>query len=233
MTDQNPIAVIAPSLFPHVDFNGLNATISTLANHTAELTPEEKVSAVAIVRDWEGHIIKRLRTKAGELQSMLRYFGVSYNGNYYGGAADINEDVEIELARVTETMEPYEAYVEALEEYEDYVRTERPESPFIDTDTTLEQQEKLNADYTAAMATFKIKVRNLEHKRNVRYTTWKRQMQADPNIKLMIKDAKKFLGSITDLEASCSEKSKLASMNIAINSPQVREALKDLLTFSI
>lgn len=221
------VAVIMPDIFKDVDFTTLNASITALATHNGALSDKDKEFAVQTIATWEDSVISRLNLKATEASNLLQALDTSVSSVWY-----LSEDEFEALVVASGTESFYETYLDAIEELE-ALKAAKPEQPVVDLDTTLEEQLVAKRDYELAYQKSTIQINRAE--RNVQSTmkSLKVAMNQNDSIKELVVRVRKYQRNVNKFKNECTEKSQLAKISVTISSQEIRDALKDLLNFSI
>lgn len=220
------LAVGLPKLLADIDFNGLNAAIESIANNNGSLTDKEKELAVNIVGEWERTVIERVRNREYDVNSMLNSFDPSNNH------ISFDEEESEQLALATGTMASYKTYQDIVEQVRE-LRDDMPEKEPKELGTTVQQQIDDENQFTADMAKYQIEMSRLQRREFLALKAWKKELANDQKVKDMIANARKFKKNISKLNNQCSDKARLAKLNISISSQDVRDSLRSLINFSI
>lgn len=227
MNQTTEMAIIMPDIFNGLDFSKLNKTITALATHNGDLTVQEKEFAVKTIEEWETGIIGELGNKEAEAYTILDVLSTSprYSGYY-------DEDFLERMVEATGLQASYQKFLDAKAAYE-YLTKNAPQYPVEDLSLTLEESLKQKNDFKLEQAKHKIQASKLERNASVAFSQLKEELNAQDSVKELIKRITKFKRNVSKLKRECTEKSQLAKINVTINSSEIREALAELMNFSI
>jgi phage anti-repressor protein len=235
-TTSTAVALVTEmSLFKDIDFSKLNSTIEALAENNQLLSGEEKALAVEVISDWTKGVIEKLEKNQMDMNSFLTFFDGQYRNNHYNGryyAAGIDKARELEIAELTKTMKLYEKYLIAQEVLED-LRMTLPMHPVENVDETKAEHVIRVKDYERESAIIGLDIKREERVSTLAYQAWKKAVNANPDIKTLIKKAKVYTSNIDNMYTECKNKGNLAKLNVTISSATVRASLKELLNFSV
>lgn len=222
------VAVKNDLLMFNVDFQGLSAAITRLAEHNGELSDFEKSSALSIIDDWERGIISELRNKDKEYNAFVRCF--SNQETYYFDS--ISEDLLEKIALTTETKELYDKYRDLVEYRTEFLIT-KPKRPQQSMSMTFEDYHKSLAQYQLEEANWGFASRKINDDINNTQRKWVETVSKHDYMKEALRVARSFKRNANKYIKLAEEKSRLAKLNVTISNSDIRESLKELLDFTI
>ncbi len=217
------------NIFKDIDFSGLSAAIEAIGDHTGELEKDEKDFAIKIIGEWEDSVISRLNNHSQEMSQFVNFFS---NNNYYGGGIFTDQRLEA-LADQSNTRMLYDAWQEAKEALNEH-DLNAPESPWLeDPDLTYAEKQVAQQEYRVLNTKHGLATTRLTRKVNEAERTWKKAVNKDEGVKELIAKAQTYVRNVSKYSNECSDKSRLAKLNISIASKDVRASLKGLMDFAI
>jgi hypothetical protein len=211
-----------------IDFGKLNGQVAALADHSGEMTPDEKKTAISIIGNWENGVIHRLRERADELDELISF--IKHGESGYGSRKKLYARLE-KIATLTDTAELYTKWIELRDASEcDIVDND------IDTDDpdlTGAQIVQLRAEAEVIRVKADIERRRLTFKAKQALIAWRKALVTKKETKEFFKQAGTVREKMNSLVHECTERSQAAKTNVAIASAAIREALKDLLNFQV
>lgn len=221
---------LIPNLFSDIDFDGLNNVIDNMANVSGALSDDDKDFARNLISEWNDTVIIRLNDKNSEAQGFVRFFEPNNQDLYLNHLAF--EDFAYDVADKTNTIPQYEAVVKAQEELELFKST-KPESVTTDPDLPLTEDIKRRQQYEADYAIYQLRMDKLKRQLSLAITKWKREMGKEKVIKDLLTQSRKMANGTAKMRDAATSKAQLAKLNITISDQATREALKELVEFSI
>lgn len=222
------VTVVMPDVFQNVDFNTLNNSITALATYNGTLSDKDKEFAVETISTWERSVVTKLNVKKEEAQGLLYSLDAS---NPSISSCFPEEDFEALIA-ATKTDALYQIYLDKIEQLK-YLKSTSPETPMVDLTTTLEQQLIDRRDYQFECQKNCIAINKAEREAANAMKALKVEMNKNDDIKELITRVKKYQRNVSKFKNECAEKSQLAKISVTISSMEIRQALKELLNFSV
>ena len=223
--------------FGNIDFQKLNASITSLANR-GELSKTEKKSAMEIINTWNKNVIEKINIEKSKIDEFLA--AIQPSQNYYGKPISslITEQLYIDelefLIDKVGMRQVYEELQDAIDEYNCALAMQKTKQGIvIDLDTTAEQEvlqkaelDKENIKLNAAVTRSGNKVAKLDAKIID-------AINADKDILKGLRALKKKSALMRTAAVECTDMAELAKINVTIDDANVREALKDLVNFKL
>jgi hypothetical protein len=232
---KNPEAVTAISIvgqglsiFKNVDFSGLNRAIDSLGDSAAELSTEEKKSAIKLIDEWQSSVVNKLHDHNSDMSCIINFFDP--NNSYYYGR--FNEVMTIEKLLELCNLAGVSAddFLEASNNYEEY-KINEPERPLNDPDLTETENQQAYRLFEYEKAKFNIALNRLSRIKDNKLAAIVKALAKTSQIKELLENAKGYNKKVRDLTAQCSEKTQIAKLNVTISSKSTRDALRELLQF--
>lgn len=210
-----------------VDFSDLADTINSLANCAQRLSPEEKQTAISAVREWERVIKNQLTVKRREA---ARIVDALMNPD----ACNLTNS-EFEAIATNIHIEPlYEAYIKevnAVNEITQQIADINARYDGITRDT--DEGATAMADRDVEVFTASAERQKHAIKRNAARRALVKSIVSDKSIQATLADARAFVDNVTRYENEAILKAQNIRVNIAIDDDRVKEALKELLNFTL
>jgi hypothetical protein len=232
---------LAPNLFRDIDFTGLSSAMTALENASDQIPTEEKKAALDVVGQWETNVLARLRSRLHEMQTFVALFKVPpisgrdrynvvqpaedffSNDGYAEGVAK-KTDTEALLQEVAGARIAWQAVGDLM-----------PEKPYYEDDEAVSQLQvaKDESDYKLAMHEWNIQKRKAERAYIIAFANWMKEVVKHDYVQDTIRQANKFTKNINQYYQHATDQAQAAKLNIAISSKAARDALRELLNFSI
>lgn len=232
--NDNSVAQAIGGLFENVDFSGMSAIVENIGDVSKDLTDGEKQLASQLVADWEVDIISTLEMKAEEMQQFVQFLDLSerlyYSTHNDNEMHDIYGEV---LANKTGTLALYQQFLAKRQEAKEFEQEKKPHQTILGSDASFAEKTKAETDYAYEISVFEVDLTRLIRQSLKLEREWKKEILKNTEVQELLLGAKKFKKGLTKLEKECKTKSRLAKLNIAVNSKEARAALAELLNFKI
>ena len=217
-------------IFDPIDFEKLNSSISKLAASNKTLSADEKNFAIGIIDEWDKSIINAIDEKIQEGRNIEHT--LNPNMSYYNEMEDeMLEALSKQLGAKTSKL--FKAYLDAKDALFVIERSAPEGDQIRNLDETAEEYLDRQAKFSAESAKYQLKL--AKARKNVDWALYnlKKELQVMPEVQEILKRIKTFTRKQSSFKKACEEKSRLAKINITISDDSVREALKELINFTI
>lgn len=214
--------------FFNVDLSSLADTIDKLSGASTVLTIEEKQAATNAVRQWERVIKEQIdekRKDANRIIQSLRENSKAFNLS----------DGEFEaICTQIGIKDQYDKYVELTLEIQDKLAMKNSvNQKYIGINLTKKENAELRYERDYEIQTILMEVGKLQSQQSHLKQKLVQQIANNSDVKNTIKEADDFLDRVNEIYNDATLKAQKVRLNISINDPNVREALHELLAFSI
>lgn len=233
--NQNQNAVEIVGLFKDINFNELNTVIQALGDKSSELTPDEKVAATNIISSWNKNVVGRIRTHLNDMENMLRLFSTNvgtHSHEQFLTQTVLNDQQLIQLIAVTATTDLYETFLKAHQDQIQYVEANEPQRPFVDKNMSALEIAKAESQYQLDYVKYEIELTKRKRKVVMAFREFIKTVTATTQVKAMVAKAKLFVKDANTLYSECDVKTNMAKLNIQISSGNIRDSLRDLMSFA-
>ena len=210
-----------------INFEELNNSINKLGDRSKELTNDDKILAVEIIETWNKNVIDALDKKIHEVREFCDSFDLTY-----------------ETIRLTdEEIGSIAAHLGMDKEFEDYEdswntylslqkEAKHIDMKFADVKKIPENKDLLG-QYSAEKYNVSVEITKARNKCDKVTTDLFTKMAKTKEIKDFIKKGLEFLSQADELKKAAVNKANLARVNVTIDNANVRDALFELMAFSI
>ena len=207
------------------DFQALDGLIKALGDKSANLAPEEKTGAVAIIDEWNKSVTERIRANEAQARQTLEFLeGTAM----YGG--ELEECIELFHEVLGDTPE-YLRYKAAVDNYA-AVMADAPLDNVVDDSMTVAQAEQVNMDNYAERLKYNRRLKAAEHAFNKAVKDYIKYLNALPEILALKGSLRSYKNKASRMAADCQDKATRAKLNITISDPDVRKLLHDMMDFT-
>ena len=207
------------------DFQALDGLIQALGDKSANLAPEEKTGAIAVIDEWNTSVTERIRANEAQARQILEFLdGTAMYGT------QLEECVELFHEVLGDTPE-YLAYQSAVENYA-AVMSDAPLDSVVDDAMTVAQAEKINMENHAERLKYGRRLRTAEHAFNKAVKEYVKHLNALPEILSLKGSLRSYRTRAARMAADCQDKATRAKLNITISDPDVRKLLHDMMDFT-
>ena len=212
--------ILAPA-----DFKALDALIETLGDKSANLGPDEKASAIAVIDEWNTSVTARIKDNAEQAGNVLAFLESS---QIYGTA--LEDAIELFHGVLGDTPE-YLAYRNAVEAYQE-IQADAPIAVPVGNDMTVAQADKICMENSAAELAHNRKVKAAEHAFNKAVKAYIKALNAMPEIKSLKDSLRSYRNKASRMATTCQDKATRAKLNVSVSDPDVRKALHEMMDFA-
>lgn len=212
--------------FKDIDFNTISAAIQKMADNSTSLTEKEKEMSMGIIEQWESDVIDAIEDKRMESNKYLTTLSPE------NSSITISDDEFEMIVIATGTDELYKKYLELKEKAAEIANSPLPKFE-EDLNDTVESVVEMKAINEAEQLKHRIAVSKAYNLRDNALLALKKEMNKHDAVKDFIKKAGKYQKSINKFKKECREKGQLAKISISVSNTEVRDALKELLAFSV
>lgn len=214
-----------------VNFGVLNDAINKLGDRSTELTIENKQLGLEIVEGWQKTVIKQLNTKEKEVNDFISTFDLSTSSIYLS-----DEELDT-LATHTGLISEYSTYADAWErklelerELKDIDDKYRIVSESKSTEANVKE---LKGQHLTEVYYCKAQLADANKECKKAVTELIKSLRKHPEVKAFIKKGNEFLSQVKNVKKAAVDKANKARINITIDNEAVRDALFDLVEFSL
>lgn len=214
-----------------VNFGVLNDAINKLGDRSTELTVENKQLGLEIIEGWQKTVIEQLNTKEKEVKDFLDTFDLGTSSIYLS-----DEELDT-LATHTGLILEYSTYADAWErntelkrELEDITNKYKIVSESKSTEANVKE---LKGQYYTELYYCKSQLADADKECKKAATELIKALRKHPEVKAFIKKGGEFLSQVKDVKKAAVDKANKARINITIDNAAVRDALFDLVEFSL
>jgi hypothetical protein len=231
---------LAPTLFRDFDFNVLKGAIDALGDASKDLTLEEKQAGVAVVAQWQSNVIDRLNTRNHELNHFVSRFETPHKNAEAEGIVRraenfLNEYGQPDSVAIKTSTEDLLQVVYTARQAWKVVLDDKPEKVTHEDDEAVSQitLEEEQVNYKLALSNWTVKRRRAEKAYALAYREWLVKVNESTYVEDTLRQAKKFSKNLSTYIQHCTDQAEFAKLNIVISSVEARNALRQLLDFSI
>lgn len=223
----------ALNLFKEVDFGTLNQAIDTLGNNSQHLTDGEKDNALDILNTWENGVVEKLEQRIHDIENVVKFVDQQYKISNYHYNVSIDEKKMEEIARISETNEQYQEYIQSKDKLSE-LRHEKPlEFHKNDySDRTMNDIADLQIEHETEMLRYNNKLRRAEKDEERALRQWKISISRSKIFKDFINVLKDHVSKLKNYKVEAKDKSSLAKLSISIPNADIREAIKGMVNFT-
>lgn len=207
------------------DFKALDGLIQSLGDKSADLTPEEKSGAVAVIEEWNQSVTGRIRANAEQARMVLSFLD---GAQLYGQA--LEDTIELFHEALGDTPE-YLAYRDAVDKYAEVARDAPLDVP-VDDDMTVAQSDRVRMDNYAAQLSHGRKVKAAEHVFNRAVKDYIKYLNGLDEVKTLRGSLMSYKNKASRMASECQDKATRAKLNVTISDPDVRKALHEMMEFA-
>lgn len=233
---ENAVGALTAGMFKDIDFAGLNRIIDVIGEKSADLTPEEKVSATEIVAQWEGTVLDRLRINGNKMRCMTAMLNKNAQSHLWldptAGSDYMSQEQINQIVFATDTTALYEEAQLAYELQCDFVKENKPDRPYTDDNMSYNEIARLTKRYEAEMSRYNIECTRHARKTHLAFQAFIKVLVKHKTVKDMLKKAEAYTASLTGYTTECQAKATMAKLNIQISSPEIRSVIHEMLDFA-
>lgn len=210
-----------------INFEELNDSINKLSDRTTELTNEDKALAVQVIETWNRDVINTIDRKINEVNR----FCISFNLTTQD--IQMSDDEIGAIAQHLHFDREYDAYMEAWRKY----LSLRKECQYIkdkyaDIERTPQNKELLGK-FSAEKYKNTMEISKSRKECDRITTDLFVKMAKTDEVKNFLKKGRQFLSQASDIKKEAVNKAQRAKINVTIDNKNVKDALFELLAFSI
>ena len=233
MSTQNTELII-PEFFGVVNFDQLNHVIEKLGQSRQNLSQEDKKFALDAIQTWEESVIKKLEYKSKEAENLLKCFEINTNYNMItsNGKEMSENETFLQIIEAIDAKAEFDEYMTAVR----VAYTHKNSRPIQDTDdlnTTIEKSIENAAAYQAAYSKHDVIDASNTAKVRKAAAVLSQKFATDERVQELVTRLRRFKSNVDKFSIECTEKSQLAKLNVTINDDNVRDAIQELLDFTI
>jgi hypothetical protein len=217
-------------VFNELDFSQLNTAIEKLGSTSKKLTEKEKEIGTQLLTEWEKNVIEKIENKRKELSAVRDYIK---NGaeNFWGFDEAFITKTKEQIVNISGTKDLYNKYLAAKKKSKAESLKE-PKRPTMDPNKTINENDRLYADYERELVEYNITARRLEYVTNTLHNKWMAAVRKSSNIKKMIIAMDNHMLNLSKYKVECKDRGHLARLNVAISDEKAREAIKEIIEFT-
>ena len=225
---------IIPEFFGVINFDQLNTVIEKLGQSRQDLTPEDKKFALSAIETWEESVIKKLNFKSKEAEDLLKCLEINTSYNYLEchGKEMADNETFLQIIEAIDAKKEFNDYMDAVRIAYAY-KNSRPIRNEDELGTTIEQSIENAAAYQAEYSKYDVTNASNDAKVKKAANALRQRFANDDRVQELTMRLRRFRTNVDKFSIECTEKSQMAKLNVTINNDDVREAIQELLNFTI
>lgn len=220
--------------FGDIDFSKLNQTITKLASHN--LSDTEKTSAIEIIDSWNENVVQRINVEVRKIDNFINCVqpsascrGISaliYDGDY-------STELEFIMNKIG-MMDTYEELIDAIDDYDIANQNmKNVQTVVVDVDTTAADEVMQSKDIEIERIKKSAAVRKAGNRIAKLNEKISNAINSDKDLLKAIRALKKKSNAMRKASIECTDKANLAKINVTIDDASTRDALSELINFTL
>lgn len=210
-----------------INFEELNNSINKLSDRSTELTLEDKALAVEIIETWNRDVIAAIDRKIEEVEYFCESFDLTSQ------TIQLSDEEIGALAQHLGFGREYDNYMDA---WRTYLNLKNNDKHIRDKYSNIEvcaKNKDLLGHYSAEIYANNVEISKAHRKCDAITTDLFVKMSKTDEIKAFLKKGRQFLSQADELRKAAINKAHQAKINVTIDNKNVKDALFELLAFSI